>query len=207
MPGMIFDPREHEPADVYRLMIGVVVPRPIAFVSTVGGDGRSNVAAFSYFTAITNRPPLIGVSMSARKGSPKDTLRNIRDTGDFVVNVVNEALGERMVKASGDWPADVDEFAVTGLTAVPSVRVRSPRVGEAPVSLECTLHREIALGAATFVVGEIVLAHVDDAVLKGATVDPEKLLPLGRLGGDGYAPLREVVHMARPRVERPPEDR
>lgn len=197
---MIFDPREQAPADVYRFMIGVVVPRPIAFVSTAGRDGRFNVAPFSYFTAITNRPPLLGVSMSARKGFPKDTLRNIRDTGDFVVNIVNEELGERMVKASGDWPANVDEFAVTGLTAVPSERIRAPRVGESPVSLECTLHKEIALGSATFVVGEIVLAHVDEAVLTGSLVDPEKLSPLGRLGGDGYAPLREVLHMARPRV-------
>lgn len=197
---MIVDPRATAPADIYRFLISVVVPRPIAFVSTVGPDGAFNVAPFSYFTAITNRPPLIGVSISPRRGEPKDTLRNIRSAGDFVVNVVDEPLGARMVHASGDWPADVDEFTLTGLTPVSSDLVRAPRVGESPVSLECTLHREIELGAATFVVGEVVRAHVSDAVLSEGRVDPEKLRPLGRLGGDAYAPLREVLRMPRPVV-------
>jgi len=204
---MMIDLADVSPADMYRLMTGVVVPRPIAFVSTVRPDGRFTLAPFSYFTAITNRPPLIGISMNSRKGTPKDTLVNIRNTGDFVVNVVTVALAERMVKTSGDWPADVDEFELTGLTPVASDRVRAPRVGESPVSLECTLHREIELGNATFVVGEVVRAHVDDAVIADGRVDAAKLAPLGRLGGDEYAPLGGIIHIARPRVTPPAESR
>lgn len=200
---MIFDPSSTTPGDVYRFMIAVVVPRPIAFVSTRGQTGRFNVAPFSYFNAITNRPPLLGISMNARKGGPKDTLRNLRETGDFVVNLVHEDLLDRMVHTSGDWPADVDEFELTGLTPVGSDLVKSPRVGEAKVALECRLFQEIALGDATFVVGEIVRGHVADEVLVDGRVDPTLLKPVGRLGGDGYSVVRDVVLRPRPRVERP----
>jgi len=120
------------------------------------------VAPFSYFSAITNRPPLVGFSVGTREGGIKDTLRNLRASRDFVVNVVDEPLLARTVQASGDWPEDVSEFDLTGLTPAPSERVKSPRVSESPVSLECRLEREIALGEATLVVGEIVCAHVDE---------------------------------------------
>lgn len=186
---------------MYRFMIGVVVPRPIAFVSTVGQNGRFNVAPFSYFNAITNRPPLVGISINRRQDRPKDTLRHIRETGVFVVNVVDEALNARAIHASGDWPDDVDEFQITGLTPVASDLVRAPRVGESPVSLECRLEREIELGQTFFVVGEIVRAHVRDDVLTDGHVDIEKLRPVGRLGGDGYSVVREVVHFPRPKVD------
>ncbi len=198
---MILDPRSVSPGTLYRFMISVVVPRPIAFVSTIGVDGQFNVAPFSYFNAITNRPPLVGISINLRGGEPKDTLRNIRATQDFVVNLVSEDLAARMVQASGDWPPEVNEFQLTGLTAVPSDLVKAPRVGESPVSLECRLHREVALGDATFVVGEILRAHVADQVLTDGRVDIEKLKPVGRLGSDGYSIVREVVHLPRPKVE------
>lgn len=184
-------------------MIGVIVPRPIAFVSTVGEGGRFNVAPFSYFNAITNEPPLLGISINRRQEAIKDTLRNIRHTGDFVVNIVDEALNAKAVAASGDWPEDVDEFALTGLTPTPSDLVRAPRVGESPVSLECRLHREIELGKVFFVVGEIVRAHVRDDVLTDGRVDIAKLRPVGRLGGDGYSVVREVLHLPRPKVTPP----
>lgn len=198
---MIIDPGTVSPGDFYRFMISVVVPRPIAFVSTVSGDGRFNVAPFSYFNAITNKPPLLGISINQRRGVPKDTLRNIEATGEFVVNAVDEALGARMVHTSGEWPEDVDEFALAGLTPVPSDLIKPPRVGESPISMECRLHRAIELGNTTFVVGEIVRAHVNEAVLTEGKVDIAKLRPLARLGGDGYSVVREVIQMARPRVE------
>ena len=197
---MILDPKSLSPRAVYHFMIGVVVPRPIAFVSTISGDGAFNVAPFSYFNAITNRPPLVGISINRRAGEPKDTARNIQETGDFVVNVVSEALLERAVRASGDWAKEVDEFELTGLTPVKSDLVRSPRVGESPVSLECRLHRVIELGDAHFTVGEIVLAHVADDVLTDGRVDVAKLKPAGRLGGDGYSIVRDVAYHARPRA-------
>lgn len=198
---MILDPSTVRPGDFYRFMISVVVPRPIAFVSTVSPDGQLNVAPFSYFNAITNQPPLLGISINRRKGLPKDTLRNIEQTGEFVVNTVDEPLAARMVRASGDWPGDVDEFELTGLTPVPSDMVKPPRVGESPVSMECRLHRLIELGSTFFVVGEIVRAHVKDEVLTDGRVDIGKLRPLGRLGGDGYSVVRDVIHIARPQVE------
>ena len=197
---MILDPSAVSPGDLYRFMISVVVPRPIAFVSTVGRDGRFNVAPFSYYNAITNRPPLLGISINRREGVPKDTLRNIEQTEEFVVNSVDEPLAAQMVLSSGDWPDDVDEFALTALTPVPSDLVKPPRVGESPVSLECRLHRLIELGSTFFVVGEILRAHVRDSVLTDGRVDIAKLRPLGRLGGDGYSVVRDVIHMPRPKV-------
>lgn len=198
---MILDPQTLSSSAVYRFLIGVVVPRPIAFVSTIGSHG-ANVAPFSYFMPIGSRPPLLGVSIGLRDGEIKDTLANIRETGDFVINVVTEALAERMVRASGDWPKDVDEFEIAGFTRGPSERVRSPRVAESPVNLECRLFREVALGDAALVVGELVWAHVDDALLVDGRVDVERLRPIGRLGGDGYAPVRDILHLQRPKVER-----
>jgi len=197
---MILDPSAVSPGDFYRFMISVVVPRPIAFVSTVSLDGRFNVAPFSYFNAITNRPPLLGISINRREGVPKDTLRNIEQTEEFVVNSVDEALGAQMVLSSGDWPEDVDEFALTALTPVPSDLIKPPRVGESPVSMECRLHRLIELGSTSFVVGEILRAHVEDRVLTDGRVDIAKLRPLGRLGGDGYSVVRDVIQMPRPKV-------
>lgn len=198
---MILDPGTISPGDFYRFMISVIVPRPIAFVSTMSADGHHNVAPFSYYNAITNQPPLLGISINRRKGSPKDTYRNIEQIGEFVVNTVDEALGARMVQTSGEWPEDVDEFQLAGLTPVPSDVVKPPRVGESPVSLECRLYRSIELGATFFVVGEILRAHVRDDVLSEGRVDIARLKPLGRLGGDGYSVVRDVIHMPRPRVD------
>jgi flavin reductase (DIM6/NTAB) family NADH-FMN oxidoreductase RutF len=200
---MIFDPQAVTRGELYRFLISVVVPRPIAFVSTVNERGQFNVAPFSYFNAIASQPPLLGVSINLRSGEPKDTLRNIRAIGDFVINVVNEDLAHRMVEASGDWPEDVSEFELTKLTPVPSDRVKSPRVGESPIAMECRLYREIELGDATFVVGEVVRAHVADDVLVEGRVDIARLKPVGRLGGDGYAKLGEVFHLPRPKVGKP----
>jgi flavin reductase (DIM6/NTAB) family NADH-FMN oxidoreductase RutF len=199
---MILDPAQLSPSAMYRFMIGVVVPRPIAFISTVGAAGRFNVAPFSYFCGVTNVPPLLGVSINRRHGTPKDTLHNMRLTGDFVVNVVTQALVERMVQTSGDWHSDVDEFELTGLHPLPSDLVKSPRVAESPVQLECKVHQEVEVGNAAFVFGEIVRAHVSEEVLTDGRVDIAKLEPVGRLGGDGYAFVREDLTLPRPRVER-----
>lgn len=197
---MIFDPQALSPSAMYRFMISAIIPRPIAFVSTVDAGGHTNVAPFSYFAPLTDRPPLLGVSISRRGGEPKDTVRNIRATGDFVVNIVNEPVLKRMVHASGDWPPEVSEFDLTGLTPVRSERVKSPRVGECPVAFECRLHREVELGEAFLMIGEILLAHAADDVLTGGRVDPLKLRAIGRLGGDAFTIVREVILEPRPRV-------
>lgn len=199
---MIVDPASISSSDMYRLMTAVVVPRPIAFVSTRSASGQHNLAPFSYFNAISSAPPLIGISFSERAGDPKDSLRNIRETGDFVVNLVSEPLLGAMAKTAGEWPPTVDEFQVSGLTVEPARRVQAPRVAESPIHLECRLHREIPLGNGVLVVGEIVLAEIRDDVITEGRVDPLKLKPVGRLSGEFYSLTREVVKSPRPRVSR-----
>ncbi len=199
---MFLDPGTVSQGAFYQFMISVIVPRPIAFISTLDGGGRRNAAPFSFFCGLTSRPPLLGVSIQLRDGRPKDTLRNIRDTGEFVVNTVDEPLAGRMVQASGEWPEDVDEIALAALSTLPGERVKPPRIAESPVNLECRLHRELELGGTVFVVGEILCAHVRDEVLTDGQVDPAKLRAIGRLGGDGYCYVREFLRLPRPRVAR-----
>ena len=201
---MIFDPQTVPAGHCYHFMTSVIVPRPIAFVTTVTAAGRPNAAPFSFYCGLTSVPPLLGVSLNLRDGEPKDTLRNIRDSGEFVVNVVTEALAERIVRASGDWPEEVNELEITGLTPLPADLVRPPRVAESPVNLECRLVHELPLGETVFVVGEILRGHVRDEVLTEGRVDIMKLRPLARLGGDQYATLAEVLRFPRPKVERKP---
>jgi len=201
---LIFDPAAVSSGAMYRFLIGVVVPRPIAFISTLGASGRRNLAPFSFFNAISSVPPLVGVSFSDRADDPKDTLRNIRETGEFVINVVTDPMLEAMVHTAGEWPRDADEFEIAKLGAEPARRVKAPRVAESPVHLECRLHREIPLGNSVFVVGEVLLAEARDDLIVDGRVDPERLLPVGRLGGDSYTRLGEVVHVARPKAERHP---
>ena len=200
---MTIDPAAVSHAELHRFMIGVVVPRPIAWVSTLGADGSRNLAPFSFFNAIASKPPLLVVSINERAEGPKDTLRNIRETKDFVINVVDESLHERMVRTSGEWAPEVDEFALTGLTPVASERVKSPRLAEAPVSMECVLERVIEFETTALVIGRMVLAHYREELLTEGRVDPLKLRPVGRLGGDGYTVVREVIHLQRPRAPKP----
>ena len=199
---MILDPRSLTASDVYRFLISAVVPRPIAFVSTVSADGVTNLAPFSYFNAVSSEPPLVAIAISDREGDPKDTLRNIREMKEFVVNVVSEPLLDAMVNTAGDWPRATSEFGPSGLTPAPSLRVRAPYVAESPLQLECRLHSEIPLGNSVLVVGEVVLARVGDDVLTDGRVDAAKLAPVGRLGGEFYAPLGPILKRKRPRVSR-----
>ncbi|MGH7741268.1 MAG: flavin reductase family protein [Candidatus Eiseniibacteriota bacterium] len=199
---MIVDPAGIAANAMYRLMTEVVVPRPIAFVSTRSAAGQMNLAPFSYFNAVSSAPPLISISFSERADDPKDTLRNIRETGDFVVNLVSEPLLGAMAKTAGEWPRTTDEFEVAGLAPESARRVQAPRVAQSPVHLECRLHREIPLGNGVLVVGEIVLVEISDDVLTDGRVDPLKLRPVGRLSGELYSLMREVVKTPRPRVSR-----
>jgi flavin reductase (DIM6/NTAB) family NADH-FMN oxidoreductase RutF len=198
---MILDPQALSRGALYQWMIAAIVPRPIAFVSTVGATGRTNLAPFSFFSGVSSQPPLLSIAINRRAGGPKDTVRNLRETGDFVVNVATEALFERMVQTSGDWPQEVSEFELTGLTAVPSDLVRAPRLGESPVSFECRLHREFELDDTSLVIGEIVRGHVKEEVISEGRLDAEKLRPIARLGADGYTTLGRVLRLARPKVE------
>lgn len=204
---MEIDPHSFGQTAVYKLLIGCVVPRPIAWVSSVDADGVRNLAPFSYFMAITDDPPTIAFSSSLRgeRGtvrSKKDTLRNVEATREFVVNVVDDALAEQMNLTSGDYAPEVDEFALTGLAAAPSAKVKPPRVAEAPISMECRLVRIITVGnaPANLVIGEIVHFHVRDGLYDAATgrIDLHRLHPVGRLAGNLYAHVHDIFEMKRP---------
>ncbi|MGW8265945.1 MAG: flavin reductase family protein [Longimicrobiales bacterium] len=188
----------------YELLTSLVVPRPIGWISTRSASGRLNLAPYSFFAALSATPPLVGVSVGARRGVPKDTLRNIRDTGAFCVNVVSANLLEAMNTTSADVAPEVDEFELAGLTPLPGEVVDAPRVSEAPASLECVLEKEVGLGdsANTLVIGEVKAVHLSgglETVPGRLAVDPVSLQPVGRLWGDAYTLLGEIKRIPRPR--------
>jgi flavin reductase (DIM6/NTAB) family NADH-FMN oxidoreductase RutF len=181
----------------YAWMIGTILPRPIAFVSTISPEGVVNLAPFSYFNGVSSTPPVLSVAVGPKRGGvQKDTVRNVEATGELVVNVVTEAFGEAMVKTAADWPPEVSEFTVSGLTPIASKIVRPPRVGESPVSFECRVARIVRVGdegfETTIILAEVVLLHVADDVLRNGMPDAEKIRPLARLGGDLYAGIGPV---------------
>ncbi len=195
MADMQIDPAGLDPRAVYRLMISVIVPRPIAWVSTVSPDGVPNAAPFSYFQALGGKPPMVMIAVGDRRtGEHKDTRRNIEATGEFVVNMVSEDSGPAMVKCSVDHPYEVSEFEEAGLEAIPSERVGPPRIGQSKVSLECKLDRVLEIAGSGICIGEVVLFHLTDDLLdENGLVDADRLNPLGRLGGSGYSTLRERI--------------
>jgi flavin reductase (DIM6/NTAB) family NADH-FMN oxidoreductase RutF len=202
---LIIDPREAGFQNVYKLLIGAVVPRPIAFVSTLSREGVRNLAPFSFFTAVSANPPVICVCPVRRPGAApyKDTLSNILATGEFVVNVVSEEFASMMNATSAEFPPEVDEFAASGLTPVPSDLVRPPRVAESHVQMECKLYLTIEIGelpgSGSLVLGEVVRFHVDDAYFDDFKIDPDKLRPIGRMGGSTYTRTTDRFDMARPK--------
>ena len=209
---MQFDPQVIDSAAMYKLLIGSVVPRPIAWVSSVDAAGVRNLAPFSYFMAITHDPPTIAFSSGPRGAEigggvrgKKDTLHNVEVTREFVVNVVDDALAEAMNVTSGDYTPDVDEFTQAGLVAAPSVKVKPPRVAAAPVNMECRLAQIIPVGNLPhhLIVGEIVHMHVRDDVFDPATgrLDMHRLKPVGRLAGHLYTHVHDIFEMKRPAVD------
>lgn len=203
---MVVDPDVEDYRDIYKLMVGVIVPRPIAFVSTVSAGGNFNLAPFSFFTAISANPPVICFSPMVRGGDSlyKDTLNNIRATGEFVVNVVSEDFAAKMNICSGEYPPEVDEFKVSGLTPVPSDLVKPPRVLESRVNMECRLVRIVDVSAkplgGSIVLGEVIRFHVRDELFQNFKIDPDKLRPVGRMGGPTYTRTTDRFEMERPKV-------
>lgn len=185
----------------YKLLNGLVYPRPIALVSTVNGNGVLNVAPFSYFNVVADEPPLVLLSLNRRSdGRRKDTARNIRRTGEFVVNLVDEGIAPGMLQAGQELPATESEFALAGFTPAGSVLIAPPRVRESPASLECRLARRIALGAQREIfLGEVVYAHVREGLLDQATWRvAESYRPIGRLYGDRYCTTRQRFDLPGP---------
>jgi flavin reductase (DIM6/NTAB) family NADH-FMN oxidoreductase RutF len=200
-----FDPNEMDAQRVYKLMAGVIVPRPIGWTSTITSDGRDNLAPFSFFMMITSSPPHIAISVGTRDGATKDTLRNIRESGDFVINIVSADIGPQMAITAAEWPSEVNEFEKAGLTAVPSDVVRARRVAESPANLECVARQILPVGGppygAHLVIAEVVRIHLrDELLLERERIDLQNLRAVGRLTGDWYCSTEEQYQLMRPPV-------
>lgn len=196
---MEIDPQQMDRRAAYQLMISIIVPRPIAFVTTVSPQGQPNLAPFSFFNGVSSQPPILMIAVGSRKGQRKDTWANIEATGEFVVNAVVPELVDAMVVSSVDYPAGVNEIVESGLTPVPSRLVRPPRLGESPINLECRVEKLVEVSGTALILGRIVLYHVRDDLLVAGKVDPQRLRPVARLGGDSYAFLGEVFRRSRPK--------
>jgi len=199
-----FETKKLEPRDAYRLLTSVVIPRPIAWISSLGSDGSTNLAPFSFFNAVGNSPPTVMISISQRKGNDKDTLRNIKETGEFIVHIADENLSEKMVQTSGDWSYGTNEFEQAQLGAIPSDQVKPPRLKDAAVSMEVKATQIVPVvgTTSTMVLGQIICFHIrEDLLRENGTVDPNKLQPVARLGSIEYSTLGKVFSMMRPKVE------
>src|ERR1041384_27160 len=187
-------------------MIGAIVPRPIAFVSSLSPEGVRNLAPFSFFTGISANPPVICFSTMVRSsdGSRKDTLKNVEATGEFVVNVVSEGFAEQMNITSAEFPAEVDEFAESGLTPVPSDLVRPPRVAESLINMECRLFQIVHVSpkplGGSLILGEILRFHVRDDLFDNYRIDPDKLRAIGRMGGPTFTRTTDRFDLIRPKT-------
>jgi flavin reductase (DIM6/NTAB) family NADH-FMN oxidoreductase RutF len=199
---MIIETSSLDPRDGYKLLTGAVVPRPIAWVSTVSAEGKLNLAPFSFFQGVCGDPPTVMISVGRRPdGELKDTGLNALEIGEFVVNIVSLELGAAMNESSRDYPYGVSEFEPAGVQTAPSRLVRPPRVAEAPIALECRLIKRVNVGRDdnySVLFGEVVCFYVRDDLYDRGRIDFERLQPLGRLAGNLYSSQGEIVELVRP---------
>jgi len=196
---LIIDPNTFERFSA--VLTGVIVPRPIAFVSTVSPDGVVNLAPYSFFNAVSYDSVMFSSSRNVGDKS-KDTLRNIEETGEFVVNIVVDAIADAMNSTAAEYPEDVDEFGIAGLSHAPSQIVKPPRVAESPVNIECKLNQIVQIGSGAhehgLVIGTILLMHVRDDIIDGHRIDQAKLMATGRMAGNMYCRTSDRFEMVRP---------
>ena len=190
---------------VYKIMIGSILPRPIGWISSIDEQGRHNLAPFSFFNAVCGNPPhvLFCPMIRGTDQNVKDSLRNVRATGEFVVNIVTQALAEAMNLTSTELPPEIDEFELAGLTPGPSAVVQPPRVAESPIHYECRVAQIVDIGdqpgAGSVVIGRVVHLHVDERVLFGGDkIDLNALQPIGRLAGYEYCRVTDIFQLVRP---------
>ncbi len=191
---------------IYKILTGSVLPRPIGWISSIDLGARPNLAPFSFFNAVCSNPPTVLFCSSIRgsDGKTKDTLNNVRATGEFVVNIVTEELLQAMNASSIEAPSDFDEFDYAGLTLAPSVVVKPPRVAESPIHFECKVREIIEIGnepgGGSIVIGTIVHIHADDGVMIGEDkINLTALKPIGRLMGSGYCRVTDLIEIERPK--------
>jgi flavin reductase (DIM6/NTAB) family NADH-FMN oxidoreductase RutF len=205
---LAFNPAELEPRQIYKLLTGIIVPRPVALVSTLSRDGVANLAPFSFFSGVGSNPPTVlfcpalRPAESAKPGQRKDTLRNVEETGEFVINVVGEVIAAAANAASAEAPPEVDEFVLAKLTPISSVAVRPPRVAESPAQMECKLLQVIytgrAPGSGVIVLGEVLRFHLRAELVDNFRVDPAGLDAVGRMAGNTWVRTRDRIELIRP---------
>jgi flavin reductase (DIM6/NTAB) family NADH-FMN oxidoreductase RutF len=202
---LAFDPADHSPGEIYKLMIGAIVPRPIALVSSVDEANVRNLAPFSYFTACSSNPPVVVFCPILRPLPPtaKDTLRNIMATREFVVNIVSEEFVERMNATAATVGPEVDEFALSGLTPIASDLIKPARVAESHVQMECRLLQIVQVsdkpGGGSLILGEVKRFHVDPDLIENFRIDPDKLRAVGRMAGSTYVRTTDRFDLERPK--------
>lgn len=190
--------------DVYHLLVGIVTPRPIAWVTTLDPQGRVNLAPFSFFNTFGANPPVVVFSPTLRRdGTKKDTLRNLEASGEFVLNAAVESLAEQVNLSSKELPYGDSEVELTGLSVLPATKVKPPRIAESPVHMEGKVLQIVPIGkgaiAANLVIGEIVAMHIDEKILDAAgRIDPRKLRTIARLGSDWFCRTSDLFEMKRP---------
>ena len=201
---LAIDPSRESQTDIYKLMIGSIVPRPIALVSSVDAKGVRNLAPFSYFTACSSNPPVVVFCPILRPTPPtaKDTLRNILEIREFVVNIVSEEFAEKMNATSAQVPPEVDEFELSGLTPIPSDLIKPARVAESHVHMECRLLQVVHVsdqpGGGSLVLGEVLRFHVREDLMENFRIDPDKLRAVGRMAGSTYVRTTDRFDLTRP---------
>jgi len=194
---MIIDPSQLDTHSVYKLLVGAVVPRPIAWVSTRSRDGILNLAPFSFFTVASREPPMLAISIGPRTGGEpyaKDTLSNLRESQEFVINMVSVALANAMHESSLNHPPAVDEFVHAGVTPAPCEVIDTPRVAESKISMECTVEHMLRLGSDYLVVGRLHRYHVEDGLIANGRIDLQALDPLARMAGN-FSRITEIFDL------------
>jgi flavin reductase (DIM6/NTAB) family NADH-FMN oxidoreductase RutF len=197
-----FDAREIDHRQAYRLCVGSIVPRPIAWVSSIDAGGVANLAPFSFFTLVSHYPPMVSLAVGEREGRAKDTAANIEETKGYVIHTVVDGWEEAMNVSSASFPPEADEFVEAGLETIAADVVAAPRIKDAPIAMECTWNRTLVLGdewRTYCVIGEILRWHVrEDLIVDGRYVDAYNLNPVGRLGGPRYCRTHDIFEMTPP---------
>ncbi|SFS58815.1 flavin reductase family protein [Marininema halotolerans] len=205
---MQLDPAKQERADNYKLLIGSILPRPIAFVTSISEEGCVNAAPFSFFTVVSTEPPMISVSVGRKPGGvQKDTARNIAQAKEFVVHIVDESIADQVNQTATEFPPDVSEVEAVGLDLLPGVKVKVPRIAQTKVQMECRLHQIIPMGGTgptpntDLIIGEVLLFHVQDDLYEQGRIHTKTLNPIGRLAGSSYGTIGKEFSIPRLSLE------
>lgn len=194
-----FDPNDYVARENYKFLIGSIIPRPIAFVTSKAEDGTINGAPFSFFNIVSSNPPMVSIAVQRANGLSKDTARNISKNKEFVVHIVDENNVHQINETAASLPPNQSEIELAKLTPIESEKISVPGIKEAKVRFECILEQSIELGEADLIIGKIVRYHIDDDIYKDGRIDHNKLQAVSRLAGSNYAKIGDVFSLERPK--------